>query len=443
MQRPPRSHAALAAALALSLLATPACRRPRERAYTKEQERAVSAAVTATRPEVKRPLDVTFREGVRLIAAELDRDAIRPGETVEVTWTWEALADLEGGWKIFVHLEGAGRRSTHDHHPVGDLLPIGRWRAGQFVRYVQPIQVPADFPTGEATLLAGIFDEAAWADRQENRRMTVADSGPGQTRTDADGRVVLGKLGVTPDAAAAPARPGRAAPAPSRPDAVVWRAPTPPSLDGALDEPLWRALPATAAFVSPDGATLPADRATTAQLAWDATHLFVAFNVLDDRVENPHRGRDATLWEADVVEIYLDPTGRGENYYELQISPDGELFDALFTTRRQPAWAEAAANLTLAGLKAAVARNPAGWTVEVAIPWAELPTVGAAPEADASWGFNLYRIDQRLMAAWAPAGGDFHNTSAFGRVRFAAAPPPGLAAEPASAPPAAPPGATP
>ena len=98
MQRPPRSRAALAAALALALLATPACRRPRERAYTKEQERAVSAAVTATRPEVKRPLEVAFREGVRLIAADLDRDAVRPGESVDVTWTWEATADQEGGW---------------------------------------------------------------------------------------------------------------------------------------------------------------------------------------------------------------------------------------------------------------------------------------------------------------------------------------------------------
>jgi hypothetical protein len=423
----------LLALVTLSALAV-GCRKPRERAFTKEQERAVDAAVSATRPEVARPLDVTFREGVRLVAAEVDLAAVRPGDSVEVTWTWEALADLEGGWKVFVHLEGPGRRVTADHHPVGELLPMGRWRAGQFIRYTQTIALPIDFPAGEAVLWAGIFDEAAWADRQENRRMTP--EGTASAAVDAEGRVELLKLRVSPEAAPAPARPGQPTP-PPRPEAVAWRATAPVTLDGVLDEPVWRASPVSAPFTSPDGGRLPADRATTAQVAWDATHLHVAFTVLDDRVENPHRGRDATLWKADVVEIYLDPGGRGENYYELQISPEGELFDALFTSRRTPEWPEAAANLTMAGLRAGIARNPAGWTVEVSVPWADMPTVGAAPSTDASWGFNLYRIDERVMAAWSPAGGDFHNTAAFGRLRLRDAPPPGLAAEPSQATPAA------
>jgi hypothetical protein len=413
------------------------CRRPRERAYTKEQERLIGDAILASAPQLANPLNVDFREGVRLIGVELDRPAVRRGESVEVTWVWEALADIdEGGWKIFVHLEGPGRRATHDHHPVGDLYPINRWKRGQIVRYTQTVPIMADFPEGKARLWVGIFDEAAWADREENRRMQIANGDSVKATIDGEQRILVTEIDVSDKAESRPSKPGRRA-EPARRSYTIYRTPTPPVLDGVLDEPLWQATPSTGPFVGPDGQNHPPTRATEARMAWDDTHLYVAFTVLDDRIENTRTGRDAELWRADVVEIYLDPTGRGENYYELQVSPTGEIFDALFRSRRSPEWPEAAANLTIAGLRTGIridgtvndtgGQQDSRWVVEVAIPFSELPTVGAAPGAASEWGFNLYRIDQSLMAAWAPAGGDFHNTSAFGRVRFERAPPPSMA----------------
>lgn len=440
------SSSALPRIIVLSLclaLGASGCRRPRERAYTKEQERVIAEAIVGTRPEVKKALDIEFAEGVRLVAADTDGKPVRRGDAIEVTWVWEALQDIEGGWKIFVHLEGPGRRATHDHHPVDDLFPMGRWKKGQIIRYTQTIPIMADFPEGTARLWAGVFDEAAWNERQENRRMQIVPREGVATETDGDQRVLLAELDISDRAdARAPTRRARPDLSPRR--YTVHRAPAPPTLDGLLDEPLWQSAPTTGAFVGPDGQALATRRATEARIAWDDSNLYVAFSVLDDRIENTFTGRDATLWKADVVEVYLDPTTRGENYVELQVSPTNEIFDAVFASRRRPEWPEAAGNLTMSGLRSAVhvdgvvndtgGKQDRRWTVEIAIPFADVPGVGAAPKDGAEWGFNLYRIDQTLMAAWTPVGGDFHNTPAFGRVVFAASAPPGHTPAPPPAP---------
>jgi len=436
-QVPYRSWSLSLCLLALAVALSAGCRRPRERAYTKEQGRVIAEAIMDTRPAVKNPLDVDFVEGIRLVAVDMAGDSVRPGDTLQVTWTWEALADVEGGWKIFVHLEGPGRRSTYDHHPVQDLMPIGRWKKGQFIQYTQNIAIPADFPRSTAKLWVGVFDEVAWSDREENRRMQIANREGLKATVDGDQRVLLAELKISDEAA--PRETIVTSPrAPEKPRYTAYRAPDGLKIDGNLDEPAWQVAPSSGVFGGPDGEKLDPNAAAEARVLWDDTHIYVGFTVLDSRIENTFTGRDATLWKADVVEIYLDPKENGQNYFELQVSPAGEIFDALFTSRRQPEWPEAAASLTIASMRAAVqvqgSLNDNGgdpdtrYTVEIAIPWAELPNVGQAPRGGEEWGFNLYRIDQRFLSAWAPAGGDFHNTSAFGRVRFAAASPPGYVA---------------
>jgi hypothetical protein len=215
-------------------------------------------------------------------------------------------------------------------------------------------------------------------------------------------------------------------------------------VDGRLDDAGWAGVPLVSAFVKPqDGAELPDADRPEAKMTWDDTYLYVGFTVPDRVIASAFTGRDAKLWEADVVEIYLDPQADGANYLELQVAPTGEIFDALFASRRSPAWEEAAPAFTIdmvAKVDVKGSLNTAddvdtAWTVEVAIPWAQIPGAGGPPAPDASWSVNLYRLDQGFHAAWSPAGNDYHNLSGFGRVTFAAGPPPGAAVP---APPPAP-----
>ncbi|MEC9071403.1 MAG: carbohydrate-binding family 9-like protein, partial [Myxococcota bacterium] len=210
---------------------------------------------------------------------------------------------------------------------------------------------------------------------------------------------------------------------------------SPLTVDGALTESPWKRARATRAFVSPRGKGLTASWNTSAKMLWDTQNLYVGITCRDDDIWNDLKGRDATLWEQDVVEIYLDPGSDGQNYVELQVAPTGEIFDAVFTSRRKPQWPEAAKALHMSGLNARIgaagsvnARDDEvvdrSWVAEIAIPWTDIPGVSGPPADGTIWSVNLYRIDGKspkrgpFMAAWSPAGGDFHNTSGFGSVTF-------------------------
>lgn len=429
-----RRGLALAGVVALGLsLAASGCRKPRERANTKAQQRVIDEAILADRPTPTVPVGAVLDHKLRLIGVDIDKTQVRPGEGFKVTWYWEAIEAAPEGWKVFVHFEGPGHRTIHDHHPVGELYPISKWEKGQIVKDEQTIMVADNFPNGTARLYVGVFDDDAWRERKQNVRMTVVNRDEVKTTVHGDGRIEVGAVRVGGKSAVA------------APTYTAHRLAAPIVLDGRLDDAGWQGVPVTRPFVSPAGKALPASQRADARLAWDDEFLYVAFTCRDSDIWNDRKGRDATLWEQDVVEIYLDPGADGRDYIELQIAPTGELFDALFRERRQPAWQEAARNLNMPGFMARVDAEGSinvrddgvrdvRWSAEVRIPWREIPGVTGAP-AGQTWGLNLYRIGvggENFMAAWTPVGGDFHNVADFGKITFSASP----ARPPRRAPPA-------
>jgi len=112
------------------------------------------AALLTTKPELAAPLEIDFGSEVRLLALDLPAE-VHPGDTVDLTWTWEARGRLEGGWKIFVHLEGDhGGRFTADHAPP---RPFDWWQRGQYLRYTTTVTVPSTAPAGEYGLWMGLW----------------------------------------------------------------------------------------------------------------------------------------------------------------------------------------------------------------------------------------------------------------------------------------------
>ncbi|MBK9030418.1 MAG: sulfatase [Myxococcales bacterium] len=117
-------------------------------------------ALLPARPTIARPLDVDFGDQVRLLGLDAPAE-VRPGQSVELTFSFEARGRLTGGWKVFVHVEGpAGGRFTADHAPV---RPFDWWRRGQFIRYTITTTVPASAPAGAYDVWMGVWRKA---DRQ-------------------------------------------------------------------------------------------------------------------------------------------------------------------------------------------------------------------------------------------------------------------------------------
>ena len=233
-------------------------------------------------------------------------------------------------------------------------------------------------------------------------------------------------------------------------------------IDGKLEEFSWAAAPRVGPFRLIHDPELRPKFPTEAAAVWDERNLYVAFTCRDSEPWGRMKRRDDHLWEEEVVEVFLDPDGDGQNYAELEVSPHNVVVDLLIPRPRSGA--EAAIRWDIVGLETAVGRHTAGWIAEIAIPWKSLAGAGvsAAPKPGDRWRVGLYRIkrpggpskadqiagllregasvsaerkaaiEQKLRqlraddeyAAWSPTRAErgFHDPERFGVVEFVEAP---------------------
>ncbi len=181
-------------------------------------------------------------------------------------------------------------------------------------------------------------------------------------------------------------------------------------IDGKLDEPAWRTASAVRLSYTNTGA--PAPVATTAYLAHDATNLYIAFECTEPeqaKIRADVGMRDGPVFQDDSVEVFIDPTGRGKDYYHLATNTIETRFDQKVTN---PAWN--------GDWKTASKATGTGWTTEIAIPFSTLEV--ARPAAGAAWGINLTRNRTVTGSAehltWSVPYGSFHTPERFGRIVF-------------------------
>lgn len=85
--------------------------------------------------------------------------AFRPGDRLTVHLLWEAVGEPDEDLTAFVHLvdwQGRGL-SQHDGPPRDGTAPTSRWRPGDLVRDVHPLQVPAEARPGAYALKVGLY----------------------------------------------------------------------------------------------------------------------------------------------------------------------------------------------------------------------------------------------------------------------------------------------
>jgi hypothetical protein len=108
--------------------------------------------------------------------------------------------------------------------------------------------------------------------------------------------------------------------------------------------------------------------------------------------------RDASIWEEEVVEIFLDPAGQGVDYFELEISPANVVCD--LRVRRPYPNLHSETGFDLAGLESAVqlqGEGPGqapGWIATAALPLASLRRCPAGRDphpavAGDRWALNV------------------------------------------------------
>lgn len=160
---PRRAALAGSAALALFLLAIAA-------AAPFLWIRPTYAVRPAARVTDLQPAGVTFGDRMRLVGYDVSPDGpLYPGDSVEVTVAWEALAPMARDWSVFVHLNDPvleAPLAQRDMYPGQGLLATRLMQPGQQVvdRYVLRVPRTAEAPA-ELELMVGLYDFAHPAER--------------------------------------------------------------------------------------------------------------------------------------------------------------------------------------------------------------------------------------------------------------------------------------
>lgn len=178
------------------------------------------------------------------------------------------------------------------------------------------------------------------------------------------------------------------------------------TIDGALDEPSWRRAPVVSGFTYYNGPEL-VDVQTSFRVIYDRSRLVfgvVCDEPLMDKITPVAQARDSNeVFHGECIEIFVDPAHSHDRYYQFGINAAGSVYDS---ARTEAAWS--------ADVEAKTTLSQDHWTLEVAIPWADL---GVEPEPGLVVGFNVCRDrlvgNARQWTNWAQTKANFHDPERF------------------------------
>ena len=178
-----------------------------------------------------------------------------------------------------------------------------------------------------------------------------------------------------------------------------------PVLDGKLDDDCWKTAGSMDNFSLIDGGKPTAD--TKAWVTTDGVNLYVAVECEEKLMSNiitNVRENQGAVYSDDCVEVFIDSEYRGRDYYQICVNSLGYYY----TGGSQGMWKPS--------LKTAANRGDDRWTVEMAIPLADLKIKGRL------FGFNVCRERRPLevfeLICWSPTGERFGEPSRFGEASF-------------------------
>jgi hypothetical protein len=139
-------------------------------------------------PPVQHPMTTSFGTQIALLGYDLAPPEPEPGSSLHLALYWQAQAEMEQDYTVFVHLLDAEGRlvAQHDGQPGGGDLLTSSWVRGEVIADEHPLGLDPNLPTGSYRLEVGLY---LWPTME---RLPVLD-GTGQVQGD---KAVLGEVRV-------------------------------------------------------------------------------------------------------------------------------------------------------------------------------------------------------------------------------------------------------
>ncbi|HYW41279.1 MAG TPA: carbohydrate-binding family 9-like protein [Bryobacteraceae bacterium] len=179
-------------------------------------------------------------------------------------------------------------------------------------------------------------------------------------------------------------------------------------IDGKLDEKAWQEA-STIEFVFPWDFQTGAKQKTTARLLWDDDYLYVGYECEDKDIVALRTERDDPTYQDDAVEIFINPRPSQTGvYFGLEMNARAVLYDYVMVDARYAFKRFNMQGVLLAtfirGTLNARGDEDQGWSLEVAIPWANFEELARRPTPGTIWTANLNRWDgvepDRRLSMW-------------------------------------------
>ena len=187
------------------------------------------------------------------------------------------------------------------------------------------------------------------------------------------------------------------------------RAADTPVIDGNLGDAAWEKAPSVDEFTlynKPE----PVEVQTHLRVLYTDSDLLLGIRFDEPNMEmlTPvGQPRDSMgVFHGEAVEIFVDPNHDQQTYYQIAVNAAGSIYDSVKT---DPTWS--------ADVRAGVRLLNDAWTLEVAIPWADLEV---EPDRGTLIGLNVcrdrYLGANKTWSNWSQTAANFHDPERFGHV---------------------------
>ena len=102
---------------------------------------------------------INFDNRILLLGHDLGRWQLRPGETLEISLTWQGLQRMDEDYTVFVHILDEEQRiwGQEDIGPVHGTYPTSQWKEGEIIEDIHTVRLSYEAPPGEYQIEVGLY----------------------------------------------------------------------------------------------------------------------------------------------------------------------------------------------------------------------------------------------------------------------------------------------
>ena len=181
----------------------------------------------------------------------------------------------------------------------------------------------------------------------------------------------------------------------------------PIKVDGKLNEDSWKQAVLISDFEDIEGASKPKPSfSTSVKMMWDSQYLYIGAVLEEPHLWGTLKKHDDIIYRDHDFEVFIDPMGDAEQYFEIEINVLGTIMD-LFMNKPYKKGGTFDMGWNTNGMLSKIIANgtindnsdiDSGWTVEMAIPFTAISRNNrtASPSSTNPWRINFSRVQWTL-----------------------------------------------